>query len=80
MVSSEIYDKLKDVFHQVFDDDEIDVRPELSANDVEDWDSLSHIRLMLTVERAFGIKFSAAEVGKLKNVGDLVSLIQSKQA
>jgi acyl carrier protein len=80
MVSSAIHDKLKDVFRQVFDDDEIDVRPELSANDVEDWDSLSHIRLMLTVEKAFGIKFSAAEVGKLKNVGDLVSLIQSKQA
>ena len=80
MVSSAIYDKLKDVFRQVFDDDEIDVRPELSANDVEDWDSLSHIRLMLTAEKAFGIKFSAAEVGKLKNVGDLVSLIQSKQA
>ena len=54
------------------------IRPDLTAKEVDEWDSLNHVRLMLTVERTFGIKFSAAEIGKLKNVGDLVELISAK--
>ena len=75
-----IYDRLKSVFREVFDNDSIVVAPDLTADDVDEWDSLSHIRLILTVERTFGVKFSASQVGKLKNVGDLVALIQSKAA
>ena len=74
------YAKLTEVFHDVFDDDSIVVTPELTANDVEEWDSLSHIRLVVAVEKTFGLKFSAAEVGRLKNVGEFMSLIQSKSA
>jgi acyl carrier protein len=48
----------------------------LAAKDVDGWDSLTHIRLILTIERAFKIKFSTLEIGKLENVGDLVALIQ----
>lgn len=80
MDSSVVYEKLNHIFHEVFDDESLVVRPDLSAKEVEEWDSLSHIRLMLTVEKAFRIKFSASEVGKLKNVEDLVALIQSKLA
>jgi acyl carrier protein len=54
------------------------LRPDLSARDVDGWDSLAHIRLLLTVERKFHIKFNAAETGQLKNVGELTNLIQSK--
>jgi acyl carrier protein len=72
------YATLTRVFHDVFDDDSIVVRPELTADDVDEWDSLAHIRLVLAIERQFGLKFSAAEVGRLKNVGDLVSLIETK--
>jgi acyl carrier protein len=75
---AEIYQKLGGIFQEVFDDESVVVRPELSASDVDGWDSISHIRLVLTVERAFDVKFSASEVGKLKNVGDLVDLIKSK--
>lgn len=78
MEDSDIYTRLRDVFHEVFDDDSIAVRPDLSAKDVDGWDSLSHVRLMLTVERTFGVKFSASDVGKLKNVEELVRLVQSK--
>ena len=78
MQTSEIYQKLTDVFHDVFDDDSIHVRPELTADDVDEWDSLSHIRLVLTAEKAFKVKFSAAEIGKLKNVGEFAELIRSK--
>jgi acyl carrier protein len=80
MDSTHIYNKLDSIFHDVFDDDTIVVRPELTATDVDEWDSLTHIRLLLTVEKAFGIKFSASEVGKLKNVGELVDLIKLKTA
>jgi len=73
-----VYSKLTDVFHDVFDDDEIVLSPHLSANDVEGWDSLKHVRLLLTVERTFRIKFSTSEIGRLKNVGELAALIQSK--
>jgi len=78
METGEIYKKLNTVFEDVFDDDSIVVRPELSADDVDGWDSLTHIRLILTVEKAFNVKFSASEIGKLKNVGGLAELIRSK--
>jgi acyl carrier protein len=78
MQSTQIYEKLTGIFHNVFDDDSIAVTPALTASDVDEWDSLSHIRLVLTVEKAFGIKFSASEIGKLKNVGEFVDLIQAK--
>jgi acyl carrier protein len=73
-----LYSKLTDVFHDVFDDDEIVVTPQLKAGDVSGWDSLKHIRLILTIESAFGVRFSASEVVRLKNVGELASLIQCK--
>jgi acyl carrier protein len=72
------YAQLTEVFHDVFDDDTIVVTPELTAADVDDWDSLRHIRLVAAVERRFGLSFSAAEIGRLKNVGQLVSLISEK--
>jgi acyl carrier protein len=78
MGTPEIYDKLSAVFQDVFDDETVVVTPKLTAKDVDGWDSLTHIRLMLTVEKAFGVRFSASEVGKLKNVGELASLIASK--
>jgi acyl carrier protein len=75
---SQIYVRLSEVFQDVFDEDEIQLTPELSAKDVDGWDSLTHIRLILTIEKAFKIKFSTSEVGKLQNVGDLVSLIEAR--
>lgn len=77
-MDTEIYQKLTAVFHDVFDDDEIALSPELTADEVDGWDSLAHIRLMLSVQKAFGIKFSPVETGKLENVGALVALIKKK--
>lgn len=78
METAEIYTRLADIFQDVFDEDSIEVTPALSAKDVDGWDSLTHIRLILTVEKAFRIKFSTSEIGKLENVGDLVALIQAR--
>jgi acyl carrier protein len=74
---SQIYERLRAVFSDVFDES-IHVTSVLSAKDVDGWDSLAHIRLMLTVEKAFKIKFSTSEIGKLKNVGELVQLIKAR--
>ena len=76
----DIYRKMTAIFQDVFDDDSIVVTPELTARDIAEWDSLNHIRLILTVQKSFGIAFSAAQTANLKNVGDLADLIQSKMA
>lgn len=76
--TDEILASLTEIFQDVLDDDELVLGAATTAQDVENWDSLNHVRLMLTVERKFGVKFSAAEIGRLKNVGDLVALIQNR--
>ena len=78
MDDKDIYAKLTPVFQDMFDDETLVLRPEMTADDVEGWDSLSHIRLVLAVSKLFGVKFSAADVGKLKNVGEFVVLIKAR--
>ncbi len=78
MDEADIYARLSEIFQDVFDEDSIRVTPELSAKDVNGWDSLTHIRLILTAEKAFKVKFSTSEIGKLENVGDLVALIRAR--
>jgi acyl carrier protein len=78
MDDAEIYARLSEIFRDVFDDDSIEVKPDLTANEVEGWDSLTHIRLMLTVEKTFKVKFSPSELANLKSVGDLVALIKKR--
>jgi acyl carrier protein len=78
MDDSQIYARMEDIFHDVFDDDSIKVSPDLSAKDVDGWDSLTHIRLILTVQKEFKVKFSTSEIGKLENVGGLVELIKAR--
>ena len=56
----EIYKKMTEIFRDVFDDDTLVVTPDMTADDVAEWDSLNHIRLILTVQKAFEVKFSAA--------------------
>jgi acyl carrier protein len=73
-----IYQKLTEILRDQFDDDTLVAQPGLTADDVDGWDSFAHIRLMLSVERTFGVKFSASQISSLKNVGDLASLIASK--
>jgi len=78
MQTPEIYVRLTQIFHDLFDDPELILSPTLTARDVDGWDSLNHIRLVLSVQKAFGVRFSAAEIGRLANVGDLVQLIETK--
>ena len=77
-MSDEIYPKLTELFREVFDDDTLVATPTLTAKDVPGWDSLMHVRLMVSVERMFHIRISAAEIGKMQSVGDLAELIARK--
>ena len=72
------YKKLTKVFREVFDDDSIELTPETTANDIEDWDSVEHINLIAAVEDAFGMRFQMREVSGMKNVGEMVQIIESR--
>ena len=78
MENEEIYERLNNVFRDVFDDESIVVKPETTSGDIEDWDSLEHINLIVAVEQEFGIKFNMNEVTTMKNVGEMVDIIKSR--
>jgi len=80
MNRDEILSKVKDAMIDVFEVEDINLTSATSADDIEEWDSLSHIRLMITLERAFKIKFRNEEIANLKDVGELVDVIQAKLA
>ena len=75
MSEQEIYERLNEVFRNVFDDDDIEVEAGTTADDIEDWDSLEQINLLTAIEKKFNIKFKLADVRNLKNVGDLLDLV-----
>ncbi|MGP1612350.1 MAG: acyl carrier protein [Catonella sp.] len=77
MTREEVFEKLNEVFSDVFDE-EITVNDATTADDIEDWDSLEHINLIVAVENEFGIKFNIGEVNKMKNVGEMVDIILSR--
>ena len=76
---NEIYERLNEVFQDVFDDDSLTVTPNTTASDIEDWDSLSHITLVAAVEDEFRMKFSMKDVVEMKNVGEMVTLIAARR-
>lgn len=78
MNKNEIVEKLTSVFHEVFNDNTIVLRDDMTAKDVENWDSLTHMLMITKVEEVFGVKFKLKELNKLKQVGDLIGIIESK--
>jgi acyl carrier protein len=77
-MTQDVEPRLTRIFRTVFDDDSLEIRPQMTAADVENWDSLTHIDLIIAIEHEFKIKFTTGEVTALKNVGDLVTLIGKK--
>lgn len=78
MERSEIYAKLNEIFCDVLDLDEVELTDTSRADDIEEWDSLSHIQLIVAIEKAFGIKFTSHEIMKWNNVGEMVDSILAK--
>ena len=75
----EFKNKLNEVFCDVFDDETLQLSEKMTAEDVEDWDSLAHITLLVAVEKKFGIHLNAAEVGRLENVGEMIVLLNDRE-
>ncbi len=73
-----IFERLNEVFQDVFDDESIKVNPGTTAKDIDDWDSLEHIRLIAAVEREFGMRFKMGEVSTMKNVGEMANIIAAR--
>ena len=82
MTPIKILDAIRGIMSDVFDVDldEGSVTPDTTASDIEEWDSLSHIRLIVAIERKFHVKFKNSEIESLKRVGDLVTMVQAKAA
>jgi acyl carrier protein len=72
--------RINEVFQNVFADDELTVDRATTAEDVEGWDSLMHVTLVVNMEKAFGVRFTSSEVASLKNVGELADLIDHRLA
>jgi len=75
MTEQAIFEKLNEIFSDVFDED-ITLTAQTTASDIEEWDSLTHITLISEVEDAFGIKFAMKDVLGMKNVGEMVDIIR----
>ena len=73
-----IFEKLNEIFIDVLDLDEVELTDATNANDIEEWDSLSHIQLIVAIEKSFGIRFTSLEIMKWKNVGEMVNSIEEK--
>ena len=78
MTREEVFEQMNEVFRDVFDDEDITVTDETTADDIEDWDSLEHINLVNAMEEEFGVKFTMGEIVALKNVGEMADLIMGK--
>jgi acyl carrier protein len=78
MNREEVANKLTNIFRKIFNNDTLILTNELTANDVEQWDSLSHMLLITEIENAFSIKFKLKDLNKMRNVGDMIDLLLSK--
>ncbi len=78
MERDEVIAKLTPIFREVFSDNSLELRDDMTAADVENWDSLTHMLMITKVEEVFGVKFKLKELNKLKQVGDIVALVEEK--
>jgi acyl carrier protein len=78
-MQSNIIDRLRPIFRDVFDDESLVITPATTPRDIAEWDSLNHIRLMVSIEKAFGIAFTTAEVARFVSVRQLVDAIAAKK-
>ena len=78
MTRQDIFKAVQEIFRDVFDDEELMIKDETNADDIEDWDSFEHISLIIAMEAEFSMKFDIKEVNKLGNVGQMIDLIKRK--
>lgn len=79
MTREEVFAKVQDIFRDIFDDETLEIVDSTNSSDIDEWDSLNHINLIVAIEKEISIKFSFEELATLKNVGAMVDLIMAKQ-
>ncbi|MBR1799706.1 MAG: acyl carrier protein [Bacteroidales bacterium] len=78
MDTNEIMTQVQEIFRNILDNDEITLQPTTVADDIEEWDSLTHIQLIVAIEKHFKIKFTSREIQSWKNVGEMIDCIKGK--
>ena len=78
MNTEEIYNQLTNIFREELDNYQIEISPETTAEDIEEWDSLSHIQLIVAIEKFFKIRFTSSEIQSWDNVGEMVNSLEEK--
>ena len=78
MTRDDILHKIRDILADVLDQDDLVISGTTVADEVEDWDSINHVRLIVALETSLGIAFETAEIGEVQNVDQLIDLIQTK--
>jgi len=78
METDKILAKLQEIYRDVLDNDDIVLTPATTADDIEEWDSLANVQLVVEIEGEFGIRFTSAEIPSWRNVGDMIACIQAK--
>ena len=73
-----ILERVQNVFRDVFDDEDLIITDSTNSEDIEEWDSLNHINLVLNIEKIFNIRFVTGEIQALKNVGEMIDLLEEK--
>jgi len=80
MKKHEIKIKVQNILREVFEEDDLEIYDELNAEDIEEWDSFAHLNLIMTLEQQFNVSFALGELQDMKNIGDLICLLEEKLA
>lgn len=78
MDRNQIMEEVQEIFRDVLDNEDIELTPATMADDIEEWDSLSHIQLIVAIEKHFKVKFTSKEILSWKNVGEMIDCISTK--
>lgn len=73
-----IKNDLEEIFREIFEDDNLEITENMTAEDIEEWDSLAHVQLVIASEKHFQVKFTQSEISELKSVGAFITLIRKK--
>ncbi len=73
-----ITEELQEIFRDLFDDKNLVLTPNMTADDIEEWDSLTHMQLIMDIEQKYNIRFTTSEIQKAANVGEFIQIIQGK--
>lgn len=78
MDRDEVKTEVRDAMREVFNRDDLEINDDMTADDIEEWDSMEHITLIFSLESRFGIKFKTEEIGGIQNVGEFINVISAK--